>query len=403
MRGDGNHSAIAMTAAIGNEQADYNLDTVFTGLADRDRRCLLEILYGRSPEPVTRQELAENLASLDPPDQEQSVQESLLLLQHVHLPKLEAAGLIEHDTDRGTVTFTDHPVFQDSDIMDILTGEVDTDPESVDALFRSLADFRRRTILDILSHQFHPIHVETLAREIGAVEHYTSESEVPIDEVERITVSLRHCHLPVLSDAGLIDYDREDQMVAHDGHPLLSVPWMHSVLKPDFRPSLTGESELQDVATIEGREEVISFGQYLGEHTEEELFCMFTHRDMLEAGCFSRIQEISRRGVTVYLGTFDPVVREYIQENAPEIVLWEPKMDWLNLPVDGNRVGRLVFSDREAVMLGTLKETEDGGHWEKALVGKGMDNPLVVMIRQMLDANLEQDDQKEDLGAQLPF
>jgi len=132
---------------------------------------------------------------------------------------------------------------------------------------------------------------------------------------------------------------------------------------------------------------------------------MFTHTDMLEAGCFSRIMDAVQRGVTVYLGTYDPTVREYVKEHVPEVTLWEPTTDWVNLPVEANRVGRLLLADREAVMLGTLKKpTEDGVPEEKALIGEGAENTLVVMIRQMLSTYLTQiDESAEAAEADLRF
>jgi hypothetical protein len=217
--------------------------------------------------------------------------------------------------------------------------------------------------------------------------------------------SLRHADLPHLSEAGLVEYDADERTVAYEGHPQLRVPWMHSVLQPEFRQSLTGESSPDGVGEIEGREQVISFGQSLCDRADEELFCMFTDTQLLEAGCLTRIRDASRRGVDVYLGTRDPTVREYIQENAPEVVLWEPETNWLSLPVAGNRVGRLLLADREAVMLGTLKEKKAGGlHLEKSIIGEGPDNTLVVMVTQILSPYLERlDEEPADIEAGLPF
>lgn len=400
-----------MVNAFNSAREDRNerLNALFACLADSDRRRLLGILYDQAPDPLTRRDLASYLVHQKNlprgQDANEAIQQAVATLHHVHLPKLEAAGLIERDADRDKVTTTDHPGFRDPGILDVISTVGNADSASLDALFRSLADVRRRTILDVLSHQFHPIHTETLAREVGAKELGVCEQEVPAEEVEQILLSFHHVHLPQLSDAELIDHDANEGMVAYDGHPELRVAWMHSALIPEFRASLTGESEPQELGTIEGREGVISYGQSLGERAGEELFCMFTHKDMLEAGCFTRIMDASRRGVTVYLGTFDETIREYVRENVPEVILWEPKTDWLNLPVDGNRVGRLILADREAVMLGTLKEElDDGLPEEKAIIGEGTDNTLVVMVRQMLSSHLDQiDEQTEDTESQLLF
>ena len=394
----------------GGAGGSEGLNTLFGCLADGDCRRLLGTLYDQAPNFLTRRDLASSLVHDENPHNQsanKAIQQALVNLYHIHLPKLKAAGLIEQDTDLGTVKITDHPAFQDAGIIETVQTEENADVESRNALFQSLADGRRRTILDILGHQFQPIHTETLAREIGAKEQDISEQDVSAADVEQILVSLHHTHLPQLTDAELIDHDvdRAEGMVAYEGHPELRVAWMHSVLMPEFRASLTGESEPQEIGTIEGRENVISYGQSLGERAKKELFCMFTHKDMLEMGCFTRIKHASRRDVNVYLGTFDETVREYVRESAPEIILWEPKTDWLNLPVEGNRVGRLLLADREAVMLGTLKEeTENGIPEEKAIIGEGTDNTLVVMIRQMLSPHLKQiDEQTEDMGSRLPF
>ena len=256
----------------------------------------------------------------------------------------------------------------------------------------------------MLSHQFGRIHVETLARELLS-DAETTDSAVPAEDVERALVDLRHVDLPTLSEAGVIEYDPDAGTVAYAGHPELTVSWMHSVLEPDFRGSLTGEAEPNAIGEIEGREGVISFGQSLCERADDELFCMFTDTELLEAGCLTRIRDAARRGVDVYLGTRDPAVREYVEEHAPGVVLWEPNTDWLNLPVAGDRVGRLLLADREAVMLGTLLEEQtDGVHEEQSIVGEGEHDTLVTMIYQLLGPHLETiDAEAQDVEALLPL
>lgn len=390
---------------------ERSLDTLFDCLASGNRRLLLGILSERAPHSLTQRDLATYLvpgyhSDTEDRDSDADVQQALRAVHHTHLPKLEAAGLIERDPDRETVAITDHLAFEDGGIVSATDPDSDADSASLDRLFRALADTRRRTVLDVLSHQLSPIHTETLARELGARERDIPESEVPTDTVDEILVDLTHVHLPHLVDAGLIAYDTDEQTVAYEGHPQLSVPWMHSVLQPEFRQSLTGESDPDGIGEIEGREQVISFGQSLCDRADEELFCMFTDTQLLESGCLTRIRDAAReRDADVYLGTRDPVVREYIQENAPEVILWEPNTDWLNLPAAGDRVGRLLLADREAVMLGTLLDQEtDGVHDEQAMVGEGEHNTLVTTICQLLRPHLEEiDNDTDDIAARLPL
>lgn len=384
------------------------ISSFFSCLANEERRVLLGYLYEKGSVPVPLQELARVLYSHEHPDDQStngSLQRTLATVHHNHLPPLEAAGLLDYDQYSGTVRLTEHPAYGDSGIIDILTSEAAVDSASRSELLRALADPQRRAILDVLSHQIQPITVENLARELDDGERATNDRRVSTDDIERVLVDLLHVHLPRLVDAGLVEHDPTEQTVAYVGHPDLCVPWMHSVLEPDFRASLTADLEFCKVETIEGREGVVSYGQYLIESAAEEVFCLCTSTDMLEAGCFTRIRDAARRDVEIYLGTRDPNVREFVRENAPAVTLWEPDADWWAGSVLDERVGRLLLADRYAVMLGTLVETSPSApDQETAIIGVGTDNPLVVMVRQLVSPRLDRlDGGSQDVASQLPF
>lgn len=381
-------------------------DAVCASLAQRPRRKLLGVLYEQSPGGVSVDRLVEALKEL--PGEESGAsnepEQTEIALYHRHLPKLEDAGLVSRETT-DSVVLGDHPAVWDTGIVEVITSEADATPESLDALFDGLTHSRRRIVLDVLSHQLHPIHLETLAREVRARELDVTEQDVSPEQVERTAISFYHSHLPKLADAGLLFWDHEDDIVAYEGHAALRTPWIHSTFEPAFRARLTDDSSPREIGTIEGREAVVSYGQSVFDRAEEELFCMITDTDLLEAGCLSRLREASRRGVTIYLGTRDSALREYVRKNVPGVVLWEPTTDWLNLPAEGSAVGRLVLSDRNAVLVGTLKEPlDDGIPEEKAIVGEGPDNALVVMIRQMIQPHLDQvGGGSDDTVAEIPF
>lgn len=378
-------------------ETSVNLDATFSALAHGGRRRVLRRLLKAAPESVPRGELVPAFAASThgkSPEEvtEEERQNAAIALHHRHLPTMTAAGLVEYDTDDNTVTLAENPVLRDPHVLEAVEGAESTSAESLDALFDALADDRRRTILDVLSHQFGRIHVETLARELEARERGVAESEVAETSVEGVLTRLRHVDLPHLVEAGLVEYDHEAGTVAYAGHPSLRVPWMHSTLHREFRQSLTGESEPDGIGELEGRERVVSFGQSMVESAEDELFCMFTDTQLLEAGCLTRVRDAAReRDVDVYLGTRDPAVKEYIGENAPEVVVWDPDTSWLNLPVGGDRIGRLLMADRETVMLGTLTESRpDGLDEEQAMIGDGEHNTLVTMVRQLVAPHLEE-------------
>lgn len=386
------------------------LDAVFACLADSHRRSIVGLVSARAPASLPREDLAPAFASwtTGKPRRELTAaerQQAEVTLAHVHLPMLSAAGLLERGSDGNSISLGDHPALTDAGVVEAIEGDGPTSATSLDSLFRAIASERNRTILDVLSHQFGPIHLETLAREIVSEDRETRASDVPSADIQAELGHLYQVDLPHLSDAGLVRYDVEEGTVAYEGHPHLRVPWMHSTFEPEFRQRLTGESDTNGIGEIQSRERIVSFGQSLCERAEDELFCMFTDTDLLEAGCLTRIRDASHRGADVYLGTRDPVVRDYVQEHAPEVILWEPNTDWLNLPVAGDKVGRLLLADREAVMLGTLLEQKNEGfHEEQAIIGEGDHNTLVTMICQLLVPHLEEiDKDTEDIELRLPL
>jgi hypothetical protein len=214
----------------------------------------------------------------------------------------------------------------------------------------------------------------------------------------------------VLHDATLVGYDDDADRVSYEGHPVVRAEW----IRPDAGVSATDAETTAgdagtgrtDVRTLEGRETIIATGQSLCERADDELFLLFTTTGLLEEGCFRRIEEAVDRGVDVTLGSRDPRVRDIVRERVPDVELWEPQVDWLTLPPEGESVGRLVFADREAVMIGTLGRPAPGddAYTETALVGDGPDNGLVVLMRQMLGSRLDElDGERADRQSQFPL
>ena len=63
-----------------------------------------------------------------------------------------------------------------------------------------------------------------------------------------------------------------------------------------------------------------------------------------------------------------------------------------------------MFADREAVMIGTLGEGDNGDYDETAITGEGENNSLVVLLREMLGSRLDHlDAQSEDFLTQIPL
>ncbi|QCS42790.1 hypothetical protein [Natrinema versiforme] len=391
-------------------------DDYFAALADARRRTVLRLVHERSPQGIEKDDLAFRLAAVTSDKQLASVtdddhQRALVDLHHRLVPRLTDAGLLE-ETDGDLIRTTDHRAFDEPGFEAAVSGHRTDDAEELDAVFEALADSRRRTVLAVLSDQYHPIATETLARDIAAREDDVTEREVSGERVDEVLASLVHVHLPLLSDATLVGYDDDADRVSYEGHPAVRAEWIQPA---DSAPATTGDAGTDavadstagtDVRTLDGRDTIIATGQSLCERAEDELFLMFTTTGLLEEGCFRRIEDAVDRGVDVYLGSRDPRVRDLVRERVPEVVLWEPQLDWLNLPPEGESVGRLVFADRDAVMLGTLGQPlpGDGEYAETAILGEGPHNGLVALMRQMLGSRLDGPDaQSADRRSQFPL
>lgn len=318
---------------------------------------------------------------------EETLLEVRTALHHEHLPRLADAGLIERGDE--TVAATDHPLYDDPEVRHVLR-ETDGDDESVDALFEALGHERRCVALATLADLYQPIAPRRLAVRVAAVERDRSWTDVADAVVDRVHASLVHVHLPVLESASLVARDAETDRIEYEGHELLRTRWLTGEFgEPD---ETDGDAAAVDqvVQTLEGREAVVSTGQSLCERADEELFMLFTTTGLLERGCVARMRDAVERGVDVYLGSPDPRVREMVREEVPSAVVWEAERDWMNLPPAGGSVGRLVFADREAVMVGTLADgSGDGATGERAILGAGRENGLVLLLAELVEARLD--------------
>lgn len=92
------------TANAFSEQRAFDL------LAAERRRFVVHVLE-EADAPLGVEELVRRVGSLEracPPDQldDETIETLRLRLFHVHLPELSAAGVIEYDSDTGTITAT---------------------------------------------------------------------------------------------------------------------------------------------------------------------------------------------------------------------------------------------------------------------------------------------------------
>lgn len=83
---------------------------------------------------------------------------------------------------------------------------------SDDRLYQALSAGRRRRLLYVLLVE-ESSTVDRLATVLAGWTAAESQETVTSDDYERILTELDHVHLPVLDDAGLVSYDRENGAV----------------------------------------------------------------------------------------------------------------------------------------------------------------------------------------------
>lgn len=199
------------------ETVSSSHNPVFESLASDRRRDVLRALLDRS-RSGTEQELTtlaavteRRPAATDVTTADLRIARSELV--HIHLPKLEYAGLIVWNRGTGSVETTSHPAFEDPRFRLLL--EVDT--PGLDEVLSNLANERRRVLLTHLRDEGTLMSRPALARDLLRHETGATDSE----RVEEVITALSHVHLPKLRGANLIEYDRETGRAAYSTHPSL--------------------------------------------------------------------------------------------------------------------------------------------------------------------------------------
>lgn len=86
--------------------------------------------------------------------------------------------------------------------------------DNQDDLFAALSHTHRRVVLQYLRTTGTPVSLDDIVTKLVAWEADQSSSNESAADRATFEVSLPHVHLPKLADAGLIEYDAAEQIVA---------------------------------------------------------------------------------------------------------------------------------------------------------------------------------------------
>ncbi|MDQ2049248.1 hypothetical protein RBH26_02000 [Natronolimnohabitans sp. A-GB9] len=395
-------------------------------LAVPRRRYLLSVLYDRTS-PVDLETLATDVAVREhqlPIVTEEQSEDVAVELVHNHIPRLCDLGVATEVTDGSDTrrfALADHPLLEADWVRSLLEqprGGAACDEAVLDRTLEVLRSGRRRTLLRILSRRDDELAVADLAA-LFVAETRDDVRLVDLEERDwkRVQVRLVHGDLPALADAGLVDYDRSAATVSLvDDAPQWQAEWFTAGPLGDVAPSSNqadsqpqpdradATADTDDCWTVTGREDVIARGHEIADSATDELFVAVPDAGLLQNRCLDRWRDAADRGVDVCVCSCSEAVRDIARQAIPEATICEPQFDCLNFPVDGVQPGRVVFADREQVLLVTADTdcepaATDCEPCAAGLTATGASSPLVRFIREHVAPRLDRLEQRDEDGS----
>lgn len=273
-------------------------------------------------------------------------------------------------------------------------------------IVRLLADPATRAVMAVLGESGRELSVIDLAGRLVAEDGYADRSPEDDDALERTVLELHHNHLPRLDEAGLIRYSPDDKVVTRRRHSGVDAEWVGMEALDELRSRFQrgGGADGGSVGLLEGRSAVYEYGRQLADDASDELFLIYASDELLDAECLPHAESAIERGVEFYAGAKSRDAREFFRDCLPEATVWDPQLDWMYERSAFPKVSRLIVADREHVVVGLWERDGSGRRSEVAMVGEGVNNPLVVLTRELLGPRLDHlDYQSDEFLGDLPF
>lgn len=267
---------------------------------------------------------------------------------------------------------------------------------------RLLSYQQYREIMTVLNDEGQSVQLTTLANRLYDRDSGTFRKLETTPE--QIRISLHHCDLPKLDDVGLVKYDVGQNVVIPTQFGVVDPDWLNLEFFGEFLSRFDPDRGRDTVGVVEGRDDILKTAQRLVAKADEELFLMIDDDSVFEE-CIHSVDAAIERGTHVTFGTRHAELRHTVRRQFSDITLWDPQLDWMNSPSRNPKIARLVISDRDQVLLAIRDESDaDERPTELALIGEGEENPLVVLVRELMGPRLDHlDYQSDDFRSKLPF
>ena len=124
---------------------------------------------------------------------------------------------------------------------------------SLDDLFFTLQNERRRLVLKYLSESEQVVEMRDVAEQVAAWEHDTTLAALTSDERQRVYIALYQSHLPKLDKVGLIEYNQSRGIIEQTERMEQIVPYLEAdaEAREDERAEEIAESATDEAAATD--------------------------------------------------------------------------------------------------------------------------------------------------------
>jgi len=306
-----------------------------------------------------------------------------IALLHTHLPKLDAAGVVDYDPATGTVRVDEAEL---ANVRETYRALARTGGElSVAEACELLGDGRRRATLSVLGRcdRGEDVSLAGLAAAVAVEERGDTVRSLPDVDTGPVRTTLHHTHLPKLDAADVVDYDADGRRVVPRTRPAVPVGLIDGGTTADAPDSedIPGDRDAADDATswrLEGGAAVRERQRALFDHADDELTVIAGMADAVTRPGLTHLDDALERGVDVRV-VGPRSVRERVADDTPGAALAAfERSRFRLLPGRGERVTRLVVADGRAALVGTTADAGDRDV-EAGVTGDGRDDPLVAL------------------------
>jgi hypothetical protein len=101
-------------------------------------------------------------------------------------------------------------------------------------IFDVLQNQRRRYVLEYLERFDEPVALSDLAVQVAAWEYHTPVEEVTNDQKKRVYTTLQQTHLEKMEEAGIVEYDPEENLIRRTPHTEELTVYLEIVPEKEF-------------------------------------------------------------------------------------------------------------------------------------------------------------------------